>query len=66
MGLAFFSSSSGQFISTIVEGQQRASVQRTILGGLWYAVIPLVQIVVYYFLIVIIFGRGGVFTPSRS
>lgn len=47
------------FIQFMVEGQQRASVQRTILGGLWYAVIPLVQIVVYYFLIVIIFGRGG-------
>lgn len=52
-------------IHHLVEGQQRASVQRTLLGTLWFALVPLTQIGIYYFLVVVIFGSGGE-TPAAS
>lgn len=46
-------------IRFFVRGQLRASVQRTALGNLWYALPSIVQIAIYYFLITVIFSRGG-------
>lgn len=46
-------------IRLMVDGQLRATVHRTFLGTLWFTVMPILQIAMYYFLIVIIFRRGG-------
>lgn len=47
------------FIRLLVHGEIRASVQRTIFGTIWYTILPIMQIAIYYFLIVVIFQRGG-------
>ena len=51
-------------IRYLVRGQRKASVADTALGDLWYLVTPLARILTYYFLIVIVFQRGGNFGHS--
>jgi ABC-type polysaccharide/polyol phosphate export permease len=54
---------SRKLIQFLVKGQIEASVHRTALGNIWYSLVPLSQILIYYFLIVIVFNTGD---PSNN
>lgn len=43
----------------MARGQLRASIYRTALGSIWFLLIPIIQIGIYYVLIVVIFQRGS-------
>ncbi|TWO72099.1 hypothetical protein FN976_05120 [Caenimonas sedimenti] len=43
----------------LVRSQQQASIHRTALGNLWFALVPLSQIAIFYFLVVVIFSSGA-------
>lgn len=46
-------------INYMVHGQQKAAVFKSMLGGLWYVLVPLAQTGIYYFLVAIVFSAGG-------
>jgi ABC-type polysaccharide/polyol phosphate export permease len=45
-------------IDYMVDGQQRAAVFKSLLGGLWHVLVPLAQTGIYYFLVVVVFSGG--------
>lgn len=53
-----------QLIDFLVESQLRSSVHRTWLGSLWYLLVPLANALTYYFLIVVVFGRGEAYAAG--
>ncbi len=52
-------------VAYLVEGQLQASVHKSILGKLWFSLVPLSQIGIYYLLVVVIFSAGSV-RPATS
>jgi len=48
-----------ELIHQLVRGQQQASIHGMRLGSLWFTLVPLVQIAIYYFLIMVIFSSGA-------
>lgn len=44
--------------------QLLASVHRTLLGRLWYLLIPLTQVCIYYFIVAVVFARGREFSSD--
>ncbi len=47
-------------ISFMTSVRRRGTVFKTILGRLWYFLNPLAQMLIYYFLVVVIFNRQGI------
>ncbi len=48
-------------ITFLVRHVRRASVSATVLGQIWYLILPASELLVYYLLIVVIFQRGAQF-----
>jgi ABC-type polysaccharide/polyol phosphate export permease len=46
-------------ITFLVKHVRRASVSATVLGQIWYLILPASELLVYYLLIVVIFQRGA-------
>jgi lipopolysaccharide transport system permease protein len=49
------------FVRYAADRQLAASVFRTVVGQAWYLLVPLAQVMVYYFIVVVIFRTGQVY-----
>lgn len=61
IGLALTVWQARELISYLVSSQMRSSLHRTVFGSFLHFLVPLMNVLVYYFLIVIIFGREGAY-----
>ena len=48
------------FIAFMMRNEHLASFAGMLLGSLWSFVFPITQVLIYYFLVHVIFGRGGI------
>ena len=48
-----------ELIRFLVSAKRRGSTFKMVLGQLWFVLNPLAQMFVYYFLVVVLFGRAG-------
>lgn len=53
-----------ELIWFLVESQSKSTLHHTWFGSLWYVLLPLATAATYYFLIVIVFGRGDTYAAG--